>query len=125
MHLSKFVALIPFVALIALIATCVSVFGTDALDGATQVSLLIASAICVFVGFLMGRVKWEALEQEMTAKIASCMPSIIILLLIGAIGGTWIISGIVPTMIYYGVQVLRPEWFLVSSSLFCGSVSCS
>lgn len=71
----------------------------------------------------MHRVEWASLEQEMTSKIASCMPSIIILLLIGAIGGTWMISGIVPTMIYYGVQVLRPEWFLVSSSLFCALVS--
>ena len=121
--MKKYLSLIPFVALIALIATCVSVFGTDALDGATQVSLLIASAVCVFVGFLMRRVEWEALEHEMTDKIASCMPSIIILLLIGAIGGTWMISGIVPSMIYYGVQVLRPEWFLVSSSLFCALVS--
>ncbi len=121
--MKKYLSLIPFIALIALIATCVSVFGTDALDGATQVSLLIASAICVLVGYLMRRVEWEALEREMTDKIASCMPSIIILLLIGAIGGTWMISGIVPTMIYYGVQVLRPEWFLVSSSLFCALVS--
>ena len=121
--MKKYLSLIPFVALIALIATCVSAFGTDALDGATQVSLLIASAVCVFVGFLMRRVEWEALEREMTDKIASCMPSIIILLLIGAIGGTWMLSGIVPTMIYYGVQVLRPEWFLVSSSLFCALVS--
>jgi len=116
-------SLIPFAALIALIFICVSVFGTDALEGATQVSLLIASAICVAVGYLMKRVEWESLEQEMTAKISSCMPSIIILLLIGAIGGTWMVSGIVPTMIYYGVQVLRPEWFLVSSSLFCALVS--
>lgn len=121
--MSKYLSLIPFIALIALIATCVSAFGTDALDGATQVSLLIASAVCVFVGFLMRRVEWEALEQEMTDKVASCMPSIIILLLIGAISGTWMLSGIVPTMIYYGVQVLRPEWFLVSSSLFCALVS--
>ena len=116
-------SLIPFAALIVLIAICVSTFGTDALEGATQVSLLIASAICVAVGYLMKRVEWESLEQEMTAKISSCMPSIIILLLIGAIGGTWMVSGIVPTMIYYGVQVLRPEWFLVSSSLFCALVS--
>ncbi|MCR4995645.1 MAG: Na+/H+ antiporter NhaC [Bacteroidales bacterium] len=121
--MKRYLSLVPFVALILLIFVCVSVFGTDALDGATQVSLLIASAICVFIGFLMGRVEWSALEQEMTDKIASCMPSIIILLLIGAIGGTWMISGIVPTMIYYGVQVLRPEWFLVSSSLFCALVS--
>lgn len=121
--MKRYLSLIPFVALIALISICVSVFGTNALEGATQVSLLIASAICVFTGYLMGRVEWDALEREMTDKIASCMPSIIILLLIGAIGGTWMVSGIVPTMIYYGVQVLRPEWFLVSSSLFCALVS--
>ena len=116
--MKKYLSLIPFIALIALISICVSVFGTDALDGATQVSLLIASAICVAVGYAMKRVEWESLEQEMTDKISTCMPSIIILLLIGAIGGTWMLSGIVPTMIYYGVQVLRPEWFLVSSSLW-------
>ena len=121
--MQKYLSLIPFAALIALIYICVRTFGTDALDGATQVSLLIASAVCVLVGYLMHRVNWELLEQEMTSKIASCMPSIIILLLIGAIGGTWMISGIVPTMIYYGVQVLRPEWFFVSSSLFCAFVS--
>jgi len=121
--MKKYLSLIPFAALIALIAICVSAFGTDALDGATQVSLLIASAICALVGYLMRHVKWDDLEREMTNKIASCMPSIIILLLIGAIGGTWMVSGIVPTMIYYGVQVLRPEWFLVSSSLFCALVS--
>ena len=121
--MKKYVSLIPFAALIALIAVCVSVFGTDALEGATQVSLLIASAVCVLTGYLMGRVEWDALERQMTDTIASCMPSIIILLLIGAIGGTWMVSGIVPTMIYYGVQVLRPEWFLVSSSLFCALVS--
>ncbi len=122
-YMKKYLSFIPFVALIALIAVCVNTFGTDALDGATQVSLLFASAICVAIGYLMRRVEWERLEREMTDKIASCMPSIIILLLIGAIGGTWMISGIVPTMIYYGVQVLRPEWFLVSSSLFCALVS--
>lgn len=122
-YMKKYLSFIPFVALIALIAVCVNTFGTDALDGATQVSLLFASAICVAIGYLMRRVEWETLEREMTDKIASCMPSIIILLLIGAIGGTWMISGIVPTMIYYGVQVLRPEWFLVSSSLFCALVS--
>ena len=119
----KLLSLIPFVALIALIALCVSTFGTDALEGASQVSILIASAICVLVGFLIRRLDWAVLEAEMTAKISSCMPAIIILLLIGAIGGTWMVSGIVPTMIYYGVQILRPEWFLVSSSLFCALVS--
>ena len=121
--MSKYLSLIPFIALIALIAVCVAVFGTDALDGATQVSLLVASAICVLVGYVMRRVEWSSLEREMTDQISTCMPSIIILLLIGAIGATWMVSGIVPTMIYYGVQILRPEWFLVSSSVFCAMVS--
>ncbi len=119
----KYLSLIPFLALILLISICVSVFGTNALDGATQVSLLLASAICILVGWLMKRVTWDKLEAEVMSKITSCMPSIIILLLIGAIGGTWMISGIVPTMIFYGVQVLRPELFLASSSLFCALVS--
>ena len=69
--MKSFLSLIPFASLIALIFICVSVFGTDALDGATQVSLLIASAICVLVGYLTGRVEWASLEQEMTDKIAS------------------------------------------------------
>jgi len=114
---------IPFLVLIALVTCCVAVFGNATLDGASQVSLLVASAVSVLVGHFRKRVTWDALEQEMSAKIASCTPAIIILLLIGAIGGTWMVSGIVPTMIYYGMQILRPEIFLVSSSLLCAMVS--
>lgn len=116
-------ALIPFLVLIVLIACCVAVFGNATLDGASQVSLLVASAVSVLIGHFSKRLDWERLEQEMTAKIASCTPAIIILLLIGAIGGTWMVSGIVPTMIYYGMQIIRPEVFLVSSSLLCALVS--
>jgi len=114
---------IPFLILIALISCCVAVFGNATLDGASQVSLLVASAVSVLVGHFSKRLAWEDLEREITAKIASCTPAIIILLLIGAIGGTWMVSGIVPTMIYYGMQILRPEIFLVSSSLLCALVS--
>ena len=116
-------ALIPFLVLIALISCCVAVFGNATLDGASQVSLLAATAVSVLIGKLSHKLDWEHLESEITKKIASCTPAIIILLLIGAIGGTWMISGIVPTMIYYGMQILRPEWFLVSSSLLCAIVS--
>lgn len=116
-------SLIPFIVLIALITCCVAVFGNATLDGASQVSLLVASAVSVLVGHFSKRMTWEKLEQEITAKIATCTPAIIILLLIGAIGGTWMVSGIVPTMIYYGMQILRPEIFLVSSSLLCALVS--
>lgn len=114
---------IPFLVLILLITCCVAVFGSATLDGASQVSLLAASAVSVLVGYFSKRLEWEQLEKEITAKIASCTPAIIILLLIGAIGGTWMVSGIVPTMIYYGMQIIRPEVFFISSSLLCALVS--
>ena len=114
---------LPFLVLIILITCCVAVFGNATLDGASQVSLLVASAVSVLVGHFSKRLAWEDLEREISAKISSCAPAIIILLLIGAIGGTWMVSGIVPTMIYYGMQILRPEIFFVSSSLLCALVS--
>ena len=114
---------IPFLVLIILISCCVAVFGSATLDGASQVSLLAASAVSVLIGHFQKRLKWENLEKEITEKIASCTPAIIILLLIGAIGGTWMVSGIVPTMIYYGMQIIRPEVFFVSSSVLCALVS--
>ena len=114
---------LPFILLIVLITCCVAVFGNATLDGASQVSLLVASAASVVIGHFSKRLEWENLEREITSKVASCTPAIIILLLIGAIGGTWMVSGIVPTMIYYGMQIIRPEIFLVSSSLLCALVS--
>lgn len=116
-------SLIPFLVLIVLITCCVAVFGNATLDGASQVSLLVASAVSALVGHFAKRLSWENLEKEITNKVASCTPAIIILLLIGAIGGTWMVSGIVPTMIYYGMQIIRPEVFLVSSSVLCALVS--
>lgn len=117
------ISLIPFIVLIVLITCCVAVFGNATLDGASQVSLLVASAVSVLIGHFSKRLEWDNLEKEITDKIASCTPAIIILLLIGAIGGTWMVSGIVPTMIYYGMQIIRPEVFLVSSSVLCALVS--
>ena len=115
--------IIPFLVLIILISCCVAVFGNATLDGASQVSLLVASGVSVLVGHFSKRLKWENLEKEITDKIASCTPAIIILLLIGAIGGILMVSGIVPTMIYYGMQIIHPEVFLVTSSLLCALVS--
>ena len=117
------ISFIPFIVLIVLITCCVSGFGHPTVDGASQVSLLAASAVSVLIGHFSKRLEWENLEKEITDKIASCTPAIIILLLIGAIGGTWMVSGIVPTMIYYGMQIIRPEVFLVSSSVLCALVS--
>ena len=87
------ISFIPFLVLIVLITCCVAVFGNATLDGASQVSLLAASAVSVLIGHFTKRLEWENLEKEITDKIASCTPAIIILLLIGAIGGTWMVSG--------------------------------
>ena len=81
------ISFIPFLVLIVLITCCVAVFGNATLDGASQVSLLAASAVSVLIGHFTKRLEWENLEKELTDKIASCTPAIIILLLIGAIGG--------------------------------------
>ena len=117
------IAFVPFLVLIALLICCITVFGNATLDGASQVALLIASGTCVLVGWFKKRLDWDVLEREMTEKVANCTPSIIILLLIGAISGTWMVSGIVPTMIYYGMQILHPQWFLVSSCVLCALIS--
>ena len=114
---------VPFLVLILLVTCCIAVFGNATLDGASQVSLLVASAFSVLIGHFSKRLEWENLEREISDKIASCTPAIIILLLIGAIGGTWMVAGIVPTMIYYGMQIIQPEVFLVSSSVLCALVS--
>ena len=116
-------AFIPFIVLIGLLICCISVFGNATLDGASQVSLIISSGVCVLIGWLSKRLVWDNLEKEITTKVANCTPSIIILLLIGAIGGTWMVSGIVPTMIYYGLQILSPQWFLVSTCIICALIS--
>ena len=117
------IAFVPFLVLIALLICCITVFGNATLDGASQVALLRASGTCVLVGWFKKRLDWDVLEREMTEKVANCTPSIIILLLIGAISGTWMVSGIVPTMIYYGMQILHPQWFLVSSCVLCALIS--
>jgi NhaC family Na+:H+ antiporter len=94
------------------------VFGNATLDGASQVSLLAASAVSVLIGHFSKRLEWENLEKEITDKIASCTPAIIILLLIGAIGGTWMVSGTpLFTHIRYMMYTTVPT-FIVSLSIF-------
>lgn len=116
-------ALIPLVLLIGLLVCVVSVFGSDALSGASQVALLLASASCVVIGKLHHGMSFDAFEQAVTDKIAGVSQAIVVLLLIGALGGAWMVSGVVPTLIYYGMQLIRPEWFLLSCCIICAVVS--
>ena len=117
------VSLIPIAVLVAMMALTISLFGGDALGGGTQVSLLVATAVCMCISMLKYKTTWKSFERGITDTIASAAVSLCILLMIGMMSATWMISGIVPTMIYYGVQIMSPTFFLVSTCIICAVVS--
>lgn len=109
--------------LVALISIVVSIFGDETLAGASQISLIVATAVCVSIGLLRKVITWADFEKALSDKIGGVSGGIIILLLIGALGGSWMVGGIVPTLIYYGMQIMSPQWFLVSACVICALVS--
>ncbi len=113
----------PLVLLVALISIVVSIFGDETLSGASQISLIVATAVCVSIGLLRKTITWADFEKALADKIGGVSGGIIILLLIGALGGSWMVGGIVPTLIYYGMQIMSPQWFLVSACIICALVS--
>ena len=116
-------ALIPVMFLIVLLFINVFyVFGDEALDGSNQLILIFAAAVAGLVGIRIG-VSWDKMQDGIVSSISSAMTSILILLLIGSLAGTWMLSGIVPAMIYYGLQILNPTIFLVASCVVCAVVS--
>ena len=116
-------ALIPLAVLILLLALTIHLFGGDAIAGGSQLSLLTASAVCTMLAMGIYRTKWQTLEDAIIANMRSATPAIIILLLIGAIAGTWMASGIIPTLIYYGLKILHPSIFLPASCIICAVIS--
>lgn len=121
--LPLWISLVPLVLLVALISIVVSVFGDEALSGASQIALIVATATAVCIGLGRGTITWQDFEDEIGHKLSGLSSAIIILLLIGAIGGSWMVSGVVPTLIYYGLAIMSPQWFLVSSCLICALIS--
>lgn len=113
----------PLVILVALISVVVSIFGDESLAGASQVALIVATALAVCIGLIRKTISWQDFEDEIGHKLSSLSSAIIILLLIGALGASWMVSGVVPTLIYYGLGLMSPQWFLVSSCLICALVS--
>ena len=122
MNQSFFVALLPIIFLIALLSLNVYLYGDDSLGGANQLALLLSAALAAIMGLKSGT-SWKCILKGVSNSIASTTPAIIILLLIGSLAGTWLISGIVPTMIYYGLQILNPKIFLVAAAIICAIVS--
>ncbi|MGM9697368.1 MAG: Na+/H+ antiporter NhaC family protein [Prevotella sp.] len=116
-------SLTPLILLIAILVVTIRTYGSNALNGASQVLLLASSAVCCIIGISLGRVPWRDFESEITKSISSVSTALIILLFIGALGGAWMISGVVPTMIYYGLEIIHPSIFLVSTCIISAIVS--
>ena len=117
------VALVPVVVLVVLLALDISIFGSDAILGASQVSLLVATGICVWLSMWLYKTPWGDFEEAIRSNVGDVTSAIVILLLIGALSGAWTVSGIVPTFIYYGLKIISPKIFLLSACVICALVS--
>ena len=120
---SALMSLIPLAVLVAFLALTINLFGGDAIAGGSQLSLLTASAVCTAMAIGLYRCSWQQLEDAIVQNMRSATPALIILLLIGAIAGTWMASGIIPTLIYYGLKILHPSIFLPASCIICAVIS--
>lgn len=117
------IAIIPVVVLIAFLAVAISLFGSDSLSGGSQIALLMGMAVCVSLSMAIYKTPWRTFEQQIKATLGEVSITLLILLCVGMLAGSWMISGIVPTLIYYGVQIMSPQFFLVSSCIICALVS--
>lgn len=120
---SPLVSLLPIVILVGMLFATIRTFGSDALTGGSQVSLLTTTAVCVGIGMAFYRIPWKDYERAITNNIAGVSTAIIILLIIGALSSAWMISGVVPTLIYYGIKIIHPDFFLASTCIICALVS--
>ena len=122
-HPHPLVAIIPVTVLIGLLVIVITLFGSDSLSGGSQIALLISVAVCVFISMTFYHTPWKTFEKQMTSTIGDVAVTLLILLSVGMLAGSWMVSGVVPTLIYYGVQILSPRFFLVSACVICSLVS--
>ena len=115
-------ALLPVVILVLLLSFNVTVYGDDALGGSNQFILLIGAAVAAIVGF-RNKVTYDQMIEAIGSNLKSTTGAILILLFVGALAGTWLLSGIIPAMIYYGLQILHPNIFLPACIVICAIIS--
>lgn len=117
------VSLIPFIFLVAVLVVVIKVFGASTLEGGSQVALLFATGVTVAISMIFYKIPWKDFEEGILDNIRAVGTSILILLLIGAVAGSWMVSGVVPTMIYYGMKVIFPEIFLFAACVISALIS--
>ncbi len=120
---SPLLSLVPILVLVALLFVTIRIFGSDALNGGSQIVLLTSAAVCSLIAMVHCKTRWKTIEIAITNNITGIATAILILLIIGALSGSWMVSGIVPTLIYYGMQIIHPHFFLVSTCIICAIVS--
>lgn len=120
---SVWLSMVPIVVLVTLLFFAVGTFGTDTLSGASQLALLFSGAVAAALGIGVYRLSWTAIERSIVSGIGDVMPSVLILLVIGALSGAWMVSGIVPGFIYYGMKIIHPKFFLATACAVCAVVS--
>ncbi len=117
-------AIVPLVTLAVLIAGSLTLFGLDALDGPIQVALVTCCAVAALIVLKNGH-SWEEVQEAGQGAMSSVTSATFILLAVGALIGTWNLSGTIPTLVYYGIQVLSPGWYYAATAIICGLVALS
>jgi NhaC family Na+:H+ antiporter len=120
--LSLGIALLPILFLTVLLSLNVYYYGDDSLSGANQIALVLSAAFCSLLAARRGT-EWDTILEGIKSSISDALPALLILLLIGSLAGTWLISGIVPAMIYYGLQIINPTYFLVAACIVSAIIS--
>ncbi|MDP2053160.1 MAG: Na+/H+ antiporter NhaC family protein, partial [Acidobacteriota bacterium] len=115
-------SLVPVLVLIGLLSSAVALFGDGASSGANPIALVLSAGVGILIGTAHGHA-WKDIEKGIVHGISLALGAVLILLTVGALIGSWILSGTVPTMIYYGLMLLSPTIFLPSACLLCCFVS--
>jgi NhaC family Na+:H+ antiporter len=121
-EISLGIALLPVIILVILLSYNVLIYGDGALGGSNQFILLIGGAVAGIIGFFY-KVKYDTMLEKIAENLQSVTGALLILLFVGALAGTWLISGIIPAMIYYGLQILHPSIFLPACIIICAIIS--
>lgn len=118
-----FIALIPVIILVLIISVGVHLFGDELTSGPSQIALITAAVVGTLIALFYLKVPWEKLEESILDNLSKTGSAIFILLMIGALTASWILSGVVPTMIYYGLKIIHPSVFLFVIFMFTGFIS--